>query len=73
MTLSQPFAMTLQEALEARVRDAEKRGLARRPPLVRELGRGPVIEQAGRPFLSFLSNDYLGLAADPVWRREVAE
>lgn len=71
--MPQPFAMTLKASLEARVREAERRGLGRRPILVRELGRGPVIEQDGKPCLSFLSNDYLGLAADPAWRRDVAE
>ena len=56
----EPFSRRLQEALERRRRD----GLYRQR-LTLESPQGPVVRLAGRQYLNFCSNDYLGLAAHP--------
>lgn len=48
--------------------DLESRGLEREAQRACESVSGPWIERAGRRSLSFLSNDYLGLAQNERWR-----
>lgn len=56
----EPFSRRLQESLDRRHRD----GLYRQR-LTLESSQGPVVRLAGRQYLNFCSNDYLGLAAHP--------
>ena len=67
------MAHTLKESLEARVREAERRGLGRRAPVLDRTEGGPLVRMNGRTFISFMSNDYIGLSQDREWRRDVAE
>lgn len=66
------FRTALKDALAARVRESTRRGLGRTPPLLEAAGRGPMVVTGGRRFTSYLSNDYLGLAADAGWQATVA-
>ncbi len=50
----------------------EEKALRRRPVTLSSAG-GPEVTIAGRPVLTFCSNDYLGLAADPRVRSAAAE
>jgi 8-amino-7-oxononanoate synthase len=56
----EPFSRRLQEALDRRHRDD-----LYRQRLTLESPQGPVVRLAGRQYLNFCSNDYLGLAAHP--------
>jgi 8-amino-7-oxononanoate synthase len=58
--------------LVAEVADLEQQGL-RRHRLVLESGQGAHVRVDGRTYLSFCSNDYLGLAADPRIAEAAAE
>lgn len=67
------MAHTLKESLEARVREAERRGLGRRAPVLDRTDVGPLVMSGGRIFISYMSNDYIGLSQDRGWRRDVAD
>ena len=56
------MAHTLKESLEARVREAERRGLGRRAPVLDRTDVGPLVMSGGRIFISYMSNDYIGLS-----------
>ena len=58
------MAHTLKESLEARVREAERRGLGRRAPVLDRTDVGPLVMSGGRIFISYMSNDYIGLSQD---------
>ena len=59
-------------ALLARLQEIERQGLLR-TLLPVETAQGPLIRVAGRELLNFSSNDYLGLANDPVLREAAIE
>lgn len=65
--------LTLKHALEARIREGQRRGLGRNPITLDQMGTGPEVCIKGHRFLSFMSNDYLGLASSDSWRREVGQ
>ena len=67
------MAHTLKESLEARVREAERRGLGRRAPVIDRTDMGPMVISGGKMFINYMSNDYIGLSQDMDWRRDVAE
>ena len=56
--------MSLVESLQAQLAERERQGLYRRRRVV-EVPQGVRLRVGGRELLSFCSNDYLGLAADP--------
>lgn len=57
-------ATALDAVLQGRIEERRQRNLLRRPPLL-DAPQAPHTVINGRPVLSFCSNDYLGLAADP--------
>lgn len=67
------YDRSLYENLAARLNEAGSRGLERHPTLFDHAGEGPVVHIGGHPYLNFTSNDSLGQACSPEWRRIVGE
>ncbi len=64
---------TVRSAIDALLHERERLGLQREHVLCSDTVDGPYIEENGRRFLSFCSNDYLGLSQDARWQRMVAD
>ena len=59
--------------LMARLKTWQELGLERHVPVFADEDRGADEPACGRRGISFLSNDYLGLASDRRWQQQVAE
>lgn len=62
----------ISQHLAARVEEARRSGLERRPPLLDTAGEAPLVCIQGKKYINFMSNDSLGQAACPHWRATVA-
>jgi 8-amino-7-oxononanoate synthase len=62
----------LDEELSSRLKDVREQGLYRELRRV-DSPQGPRLEMGGKSFLSFSSNDYLGLANDPVLKEAATD
>ena len=63
--------MTIETRLRLRAAENARVGLQRDSAVLRDAAVGPLVRLAGRHFLSFVTNDSLGLASDPAWRAAV--
>lgn len=68
-----PFRRTVRGILQGRMEDWRSRGLERKPLSVCNPCHGVWTEKHGRECVSYLSNDYLGLAQNERWQGIVAE
>lgn len=64
---------TVRSMLMARLKTWQELGLERHVPVFADEDRGADEPACGRRGISFLSNDYLGLASDRRWQQQVAE
>ena len=64
--------MTVAERLRLRAAENSRVGLRRDSAAVRGAAAGPLVRVGDRHYVSFLSNDSLGLASCPAWRAAVA-
>src|SRR5580658_5694205 len=62
----------LDEELTSRLKDVREQGLYRELRRV-DSAQGPRLEMGGKSFLSFSSNDYLGLANDPALKEAATD
>ncbi len=64
---------TVRSAIDALLHERERLGLQREHVLCSNMADGPWVHENGRRFLSFCSNDYLGLSQDARWQKMVAD
>ena len=64
---------TVRSAIDALLHERERLGLQREHVLCSDAAEGPFVHEGGRRFLSFCSNDYLGLSQDARWQKMVAD
>lgn len=67
-----PQRRSLFDCLNGRVRADARLGLARSSAALAGGAAGPLVRRDGREYISFMSNDGLGLAADAQWQARVA-
>lgn len=64
--------MTIAERLHLRAAEHARTGLQRNSSALCGAAGGPIVRAGGRHYISFVSNDSLGLSSDPQWRACVA-
>ena len=64
---------TVASYIRAQLAERKSRTLLRGEHSPQQRLDGPYVEREGKRYLSFLSNDYLGLSQDKVWQKMVAE
>ena len=67
-----PQRRSLYDCLNDRLRADARLGLARHSAAMSGGAAGPLLYRDGREYISFMSNDGLGLAADAHWQARVA-
>ncbi len=67
------YRRTVRSAIDALLHERERLGLQRDHVFCTDMADGPFVEENGRRYLSFCSNDYLGLSQDARWQKMVAE
>ncbi len=72
-TVKKTVKRTVSSAINALLHERERLGLQREHVLCSDVTDGPFVEENGRRFLSFCSNDYLGLSQDARWQKMVAD
>ena len=70
--MSVPQRRSLYDCLNDRLRADARLGLARHSAAMSGGAAGPLLYRDGREYISFMSNDGLGLAADAHWQARVA-
>ena len=70
--MSVPQRRSLYDCLNDRLRADARLGLARDSAAMAGGAAGPLLYRDGREYISFMSNDGLGLAADVHWQARVA-
>ena len=70
--MSVPQRRSLYDCLNDRLRADARLGLARDSAAMAGGAAGPLLYRDGREYISFMSNDGLGLAADAHWQARVA-
>ena len=70
--MSVPQRRSLYDCLNDRLRADARLGLARDSAAMAGGAAGPLLHRDGREYISFMSNDGLGLAADAHWQARVA-
>ena len=70
--MSVPERRSLYDCLNDRLRADARLGLARDSAAMAGGAAGPLLYRDGREYISFMSNDGLGLAADAHWQARVA-